>query len=191
MESKVTSTLRHVFLAVLLLFLLLSFAAYKFSPYNQKILSSVDIEMPSEMAYDYLGDSDNAKDWSVFVAFIETINSAVIPDGQVGSKRICYTKEDHTGFNWEEEILEVRENEYRKISCYNFENFSLNAPYLTTEQIYRSTDQGCKVMFTLDFMHEPNFIDLLKMKFAAYRIKSIFDQNLTNIKEEVLKKRRP
>ena len=191
MDTKVTSTLRKVFLAVLLLFLIVSFAAYKFSPYDQKILSAVDIEMPCEITFDYLGDSENAKDWSVFVAFIETINSAVIPDGEVGSKRICYTKEDHTGFNWEEEVLEVKPNEYRKISCYNFENLGINTPNLATEQIYRTTDEGCKVMFTLDFIKKPGFIDLVKMKFAAYRIKSIFDKNLANIKGEVLKKRRP
>lgn len=189
MEKQLTPILRNVFLGALGVFLLVSIAAWIFSPYKGKVVSHVGIDMPCEAAFDYLGNSDNASDWSSFVAFIETINENKVKDGMVGSKRVCYTDWQKEGFNWEEEVLERVENEYRRLSCYNYKNLWLRAPDLTTEQIYEVTDYGCKVSFTLDFMYDPSLWDLAKMKFSAYRVKRIFDKNLKNIKREVHKRR--
>ncbi|WP_235297602.1 SRPBCC family protein [Portibacter marinus] len=189
MEKNVTPILRNVFLGVLVLFLLLCLMAWIFSPYKDKVVSHVGIDMPCEAAFDYLGNSDNASDWSSFVPYIETINEDKVADGMVGSKRKCYTEWEKEGFQWEEEVLERIEDKYRKLSCYNYKNLWLRAPDLVTEQIYSQTDYGCKVSFTLDFMYKPSFWDLAKMKYSAFRIKSIFDKNLKNIKKEVYKRR--
>lgn len=189
MSQNITPILRNIFLLVLGVFLLLSISAWIFSPYKDKVVSTVGIDMPCESAFDYLGNSDNASSWSTFVAFIETTNENVISDGEVGSKRMCYTEWDQSGFKWEEEVLEKIEDEYRKLSCYNFQGLWLRAPILKTEQIYSKTDYGCQVQFTLDFMYTPSLWDLAKMKFSAYRIKSVFNQNLANIKNEVTKSR--
>jgi len=189
MEKNITPILRNIFMIALGVFLLLSSAAWVFSPYKSKVVSSVGIDMPCEMAFDYLGNSDNASDWSVFVDYIETINDDRVTDGMVGSKRMCYTNWDQSGFRWEEEVLERVENEYRKLSCYNFKGLKLRSPVLATEQIYTPKDYGCEVKFTLDFLYKPSLWDRAKMKFSAYRIKSIFNKNLANVKKEVTKRR--
>ncbi len=193
MEKVITPMLRRIFWIALAIFLLLLSFTWVFSPYKSYqtgvITSEVDINADCQQAFKYLGNSDNAKKWSVFVSFIETINPDQFQDGMIGSKRMCYTKEDKTGFTWEEEVLERRENEYRKISCYNFQNLFIKSPNLVTEQIYSPSSSGCKVTFTLDFKEEPTFLDKMKMKFSAYRVKSIFDRNLANIKSEVQKDR--
>jgi hypothetical protein len=189
MSKNITPVLRNIFLVALGVFLFLSLSAWIFSPYKDKVVSSVGIDMPCEMAFDYLGNSDNASDWSTFVDFIETINENSVSDGEVGSKRMCYTNWDQSGFKWEEEVLEKVQDKYRKLSCYNYQGLWLRAPVLKTEQIYAEKDYGCEVQFTLDFMYNPSLWDLAKMKFSAYRIKSIFNKNLANIKKEVTKRR--
>lgn len=189
MEKNLTPILRNVFLGALGIFLLISIAAWIFSPYKGKIESHVGIDVPCEVAFDYLGNSDNASDWSSFVAYIESINENLVADGHVGSRRMCYTDWDESAFRWEEEILERKEDQYRLLSCYNYQNLWLRAPDLLTEQIYERMDYGCKVSFTLDFRYKPSLWDKAKLKFSAYRIKSIFDQNLINIKKEVYKRR--
>lgn len=190
MEKLMTPVLRKVFLIVLALLILLLGMSYIFSPYksyqNGFIKSSVKIESSCEAAFNYLGDSNHARDWSVFVDFIEALNKEEFADGQVGSKRMCYTKSDRTGFTWEEEVVERREGSYRRITCYNFQNLFTSSPDLSTEQIYEKIEEGCKLTFTLDFQEEPKLWDKLKMKFSAYRIKSIFDRNLVNIRKEIL-----
>ena len=193
MEKIITPTLKKISLVFFALLIFLLTLSYIFSPYtgydSGKIKSSVYIDMPCELAYDYLGDSDHARDWSVFVDFIETINGNEVGDGKVGSKRICYTNEDKTGFYWEEEVLKNIKNEYRQLSCYGFENLFISSPTLVTEQVYDPNANGCNLTFTLDYQEEPNFWQLLKIKYSAYRIKSIFDHNLANIKNEVLNDR--
>ena len=161
------------------------------SPYQlgAKISNSIKINAPCENTFAYLGNSANAQHWSVFVDRISTLNAHQVPDGQVGSKRICFTESDTSKFHWEEEIIELRENSYRKLTCYNYKNLWLAAPNLQTEQIYENDNNGtCHLTFTLDFLNEPSFIDLIKLKFAAYRISKIFHQNLSNIKAEIEEK---
>ncbi len=193
MEKNITPLLRNIFLGSLILLISILIGAWIMSPYSKykegKIVSKVNIEMPCTAAFDYLGNSENAKTWSVFVDFIETTNKEHFEDGEIGSKRICYTKSDRSGFNWEEEVLEIIPNEYRKLSCYNFKNLAVKAPNLVTEQIYIDKGEDCVLVFTLDFSKKPSFIEKLKLKFSSYRIQSIFDQNLLNIRAEIIKDR--
>lgn len=173
-----TIVISTLFLGCALLWFFSPFGSFRSDVIKTEVISNTSCST----VFNYLGNSDNAKDWSVFVDHISTINSEEVADGKIGSKRKCYTLADETGFTWEEEVLELKENAYRKISCYNYKDLSIGAPDLVTEQIYLSDDAGCKVSFTLDFKEEPSFGELLKMKFSAYRIQDIFQRNLENIK---------
>jgi uncharacterized membrane protein len=165
-----------------------SFKTEEHEPTKKRITKQIVIEKPCAEVYSYLGNSDNAKSWSVFVAFIETLNSEEVPDGMVGSKRICYTKDDKSGFRWEEEILAVEADKYRKLSCYNFENLSIPSNVLLTEQIYKIHESGCELTFTLDYKEDPSLMDKIKLYFGSFKIKRIFRKNLSNIRDEILLK---
>lgn len=182
--------MKKLILTVIVILTLVKTFIWFGSPYEGyeegSINSEINIESSCNAAFDYLGNSDNARDWSVFVEFIETINPNEFEDGNIGSKRMCYTKADRSGFTWEEEVLEKVNNKYRKISCYNFQNLNLKAPNLVTEQIYTQIPEGCKVNFTLNFEKEPSYFSLLKLKIIGFRVKSIFDDNLENIRKGVL-----
>lgn len=174
----------------LLFFLIIGMVFLWFnSPYGKysksPIVTSVHIEAPCQKVYEYLGNSDHARDWSVYVAFLETLNSEEVPDGEVGSKRMCYTQEDKQGFSWEEEVLEIKKGKYRKISCYSFQNLFVNTSDLITEQVYEEETDGCKLSFTLDYAKKPSFWELVKIKYSAYKIKSVFEGNIENIKKEM------
>ncbi len=163
-----------------------------FSPYGQKndhkyklIKESVIINASVEKVFQYLGNSNNASDWSVFVDHISTINSEKINDGKLGSIRRCFVHEDESGETWDEETLIVEQNKRRRLNCYNFRNFSLKANNLLTEQIYQPLESGkCKLTFTLFFNPEKaSYIDIFKMYYAAFTIADAFQQNLRNIKK--------
>ena len=161
------------------------------SPYGQKsdheyklIKESVVIDAPVEKVFQYLGNSNNARKWSVFVDHISTINSDRIKDGAIGSIRRCFVHADESGETWDEETLIVESNKRRRLNCYNFQNFSLKADNLLTEQLYLPLDNGqCKLSFTLFFNPaKASNIEILKMYYAAFSIADIFQKNLENIK---------
>ena len=176
-------------LLLLVIFLVLAIA---FSPYRansgsrKSVQTSVVIEAPAEFAFNYLGNSENAKIWSVFVDHIRTLNGNDVPDGAVGSIRRCFVNANETGTQWDEEILDVVQNKYRKLSIFNMQNFSMTAENIETEQVYKSLSVGrCELAFNFFFKESPKFLDELKMYIAAYRVKSIFVKNLENIKKDV------
>ena len=146
---------------------------------------SIDIDRSSEEVFTYLGNSDNAEDWSVFVDHISTLNSDKVADGEVGSVRRCYQNPDETeGMVWDEEILERIDGQYRKLNVFNMKGFSIQAGGLLTEQIY--TEKGsnsCELALSFYFEAEnPAFLDELKMFIASYQVGRIFEKNLERIK---------
>lgn len=162
-----------------------------FSPFSKQngsskpiLLCSIEVNVSADSLFNYLGNSSNASKWSSFVDHISTINADEHIDGTVGSVRRCYVQADEEGMRWDEEILEIIPNKKRLLSIFNFEEFAITSPGLVTEQIYESiTDQKTKVSFSLYFKSDaPGFFNIVKMKLSGYRIKSIFDKNLQNIK---------
>lgn len=154
--------------------------------YSYKAISSeVMIKAPIDSVYAYLGNSGNARNWSIFVDHITTLNSAQVPDGMVGSKRRAFQEADETGLRWDEEILIAKPNEQRRLICFDLVEFPLSVDTIYTDQWYKKTQNGTQtnLTFTVFYMSEPGLIDHVKTKFAAYQIKSIFDQNLENIKQ--------
>jgi len=171
------------FLAVLTVFAALIF----FSPYGTQqgytqkaIIVETDIQAPSPKVFEYLGKSENASRWSTFVSKIKSIN--LVKDGEVGSKRRCFGKQE--GIVWDEEILLTKENEKRLLNVYNAKGFVMMAENLLTEQVYEPIDENkTKLKLTLFFKEgRRNMFSELKMYFAAYIIADIFKDNLTNIK---------
>lgn len=163
-----------------------------FSPYSRQgdqrmIAYSLVIDAPTELVFDYLGNSENASDWSVFVDHISTLNGGEIPDGSVGSIRRCFVHADESGTQWDEEIVVLIPYEKRRLTIFNMQDFPMTAAHLVTEQLYRKiTDDQCELTFTVFYDQEhPGLLSHLKLYFAAYRMQRIFKQNMENIKRNV------
>ena len=149
-----------------------------------KLSVSIEVNVPVDQAYTYLGNSENAKTWSVYVSSIETLNTADFEDGQQGSVRRCYVKGSENKQFWDEQILINQENRLRQLSIFNLNNFPLTAENLITEQRYFSNEDGfCVLEFSLFFRENARFLDRIKMHFASRIVRSIFEQNLQNIKK--------
>jgi len=164
-----------------------------FSPYSLKengvrnVSNTVIIQAPVALVFDYLGNSDNASRWSVFVNHISTLNDNLVPDGAVGSLRRCYVNSDETGMRWDEETVQVLANQKRRLTIFNLKDFPMTADHLVTEQLYaKKNENQCELTFTLfyDVSHS-NLWSELKMYLAAYRIERIFEQNMENIKRNL------
>jgi uncharacterized protein YndB with AHSA1/START domain len=144
----------------------------------------VDIAVPPDSVFRFLGVSDNARKWSVFVDHITPLNADSVPDGTPGSRRRCFCKPDETGRRWDETITEVVPGKKRQLTIYNLVNFTAASQSLATEQLYRPLEGGgCRLTFTVFFKDaEPSWKETLEMYLAAYTIKSIFARNMDNIK---------
>lgn len=173
------------FLAILL-FALVFFSPYSIQQnYNTKvIIESVLINKTPEEVYNYVGNSDNAKDWSVYVDHISSLNSNSNKDGEIGSKRRCFKNKNEKGAQWDEEILINEKFKRRRLNIYNASGFTFMAQNLMTEQLYEEIDGKCKLSFTLFVKEGKNtFFDDLKISLAGYFIVPIFEQNIQKVKE--------
>lgn len=158
-----------------------------FSPFEQKEkyaqaaieVSTIIDASPCEV-YEYLGDSDNAREWSSFVSHITPLEGE---DGTVGSFRRCFKDSQEVNEQWDEEIVFVDPCRKRRLTVFNLQNFPVEASGLVTEQIYELTDENqCKLSFTLFLAKEHNtYWQQLKLHLGSYQIESIFVKNLENI----------
>ena len=154
--------------------------------HDYKLLKeSILIDAPVEQVYAYLGNSDNASEWSIYVDHIATLNSDQISDGEQGSIRRCFVNANESGKRWDEEVLLVEFNTRRRLSCYNYVGFKVTAGTLNTEQIYEETKDGnCLLSFTLFFPPgESTFWKRIKMYYEAYEVAEVFQKNLKNIQK--------
>lgn len=196
MEKK--SNKRRKLLTTVLAMLLSGLGAIIFfSPYGTNnsfpyplIEQSIIIDRPVEKVFQYLGNSKNAEDWSVFVDHITTINPDEVPDGKEGSIRRCFVQADEKGMQWDELTTAVVPNEKRQLEIYGFKDFPMTADDLATEQLYEKIDAyRCKLTFTVFFKgRTPTLMERLKMYIGAYQIRSIFEDNMENIKRLVEQK---
>ncbi len=172
---------------VAILLLMIFFSPYKnHDGFEEKlILERIEIDVPVEKAYHYLGNSENAREWSSFVHHITPLNSEFYQDGTEGSIRRCFQYKNEEGKIWDEETVIVENNKRRRLRIFNLQGFSLTADHLLTEQVYLSVnDNKCQVALTLFFESGMNsWISTLKMYYSAYTVSSIFKANLENIKK--------
>lgn len=189
--------LKKIIFYIFLLGLLFIAGALIFSPYGRQknlkfkaVLTSIEINAPVDSVFSYLGKSERAADWSVYVNHITPLNLNQHKDGEVGCKRRCFTKKNKSGERWDEVILHVQKNKLRRLSVFNQQNFSMVASHLLTEQRYEKiTSQKTKLTLLLFFNQEKmTFSDEFKMYFAAYVVKDVFERNLKNIKKQLEKK---
>jgi len=161
------------------------------SPYGKSegfdyrlVKHTVHIDASKDSVFSFLGNSANARKWSVFVHHISPLNDDSIPDGLPGSKRRCYCKADETGTRWDETILEVQPGKRRLLSCYAFIGFPITAEGIATEQIFESNSDGTTDLTFTFFIkdREPSLSEYLKLHIGSYKLHSIFKQNLENIK---------
>jgi uncharacterized protein YndB with AHSA1/START domain len=152
-------------------------------PY-QVIEHTVEIDASVDEVFQFLGNSDNAKKWSVFVDHITPLNMDHIPDGVVGSIRRCFARRDETGMTWDEEITVCDPNVRRQLTVFNLSGFTMSVDSLATEQLYEEiAPHKTRLTFTVFFKgSEPSNWDLLKTHFSSFQIKEIFEQNMNNIK---------
>jgi len=164
---------------------------FVFSPYGKKdnfsyklIINTVEINASVDSVFKFLGKSSNASKWSVYVNHITPLNADTVPDGQPGSKRRCFQNADETGIWWDELITEVEKNKKRQLRIYNTHNFPFTADSLATEQLYESIGKDkCKLSFTLFFyIPHPGWFNVFKMHLGSFKVKSIYKQNMNNIK---------
>lgn len=156
--------------------------------FNYKLVKhTVHINAPVETVFKFLGNSANASRWSVFVDHISPLNADTVTDGKVGSKRRCFCHPDEKGTQWDELITEVVPGKKRQLTIYNMQGFSMSEEGLATEQLYESPGPNTtRLTFTVFYKDKkPGLIGLLKTYLAAYRIKSIFRENMDNIKRLV------
>lgn len=168
--------------------LMVIFSPFKKHKHRNEIRNEVIINAPTCEVFEYLGNSDNATKWSVYVDHITTLNGDKVEDGKVGSIRRCYTNEkENMGETWDELITEVIPCKKRQLSIYNLQNFSLAAEGLLTEQQYFELDNNkTKLVFTVFYKDNyPNLMDEIKTHFASYNIEDVFIRNMNNIKYEV------
>jgi uncharacterized membrane protein len=180
---KIIVVVLLAFVAIILLFS--KYKKHENLPYKA-IAVSVEIQKTPADVFAYLGNSDNAKDWSSYVNHIQVLNGDEFEDGSPGSTRRCYKNEDQSGIVWDEDIIEVEENSRRQLSLYNAKGFPIFAEGLYTEQIYTPVGDSATILtFTLFYKSEPVLIELFKMHLVSYRVHSIFEKNLEKIKQIV------
>jgi uncharacterized membrane protein len=169
-------------------------AVVTLSPFGNKrdfnyklVIHSVEINAPVDSVYNFLGKSSNAAKWSVFVNHINPLNSARVADGKVGCKRRCFKNSNEQGLQWDEEITVSDPNKRRQLTIFNMKDFGIKAEGLATEQLYEPiSGNKTKLSFTLFYLNEkPSVPNLLKTYFSAFKVKSIYKQNMANIKRIV------
>ncbi|GEM_PF-573458 len=172
------------------------------SPYGRQegfpfrlVKTTVEIDAAPDSVFRYLGNSDNARRWSVFVNHINTLNADSVPDGSVGSRRRAFCNADEKGRQWDELVSEVVPGKKRQLELSNYQDFPVTAEHMATDQIYEPLegivekhfkDIGrCRLTFTVFFKGGSSALDSFCMYIAAYRIKAIFVANMNNIKRLV------
>jgi uncharacterized protein YndB with AHSA1/START domain len=167
---------------------------FVFSPFTKKgnndyrsIDYSVEIDASAARVFNYLGNSENAEDWSSYIDHISTLNSDEYNDGEKGSIRRCFKNANEEGIYWDEEVLEVIPTEKRALSIYNMKGFSAPINGLETAQIYESiSSHKTRLTFSLFFAnHEASWLESFKMYLSSYTIYARFRDNLEKVKELV------
>jgi hypothetical protein len=185
---------KKVFRILLAALVIIPLLLWVFSPYKshtnipyKAIAVWQDINASPERVFEYLGHSEHASDWSVFVDHINTLNADSFSDGTVGCRRRCFKDSDEKGLQWDETITVVEPQKRRQLNIYNMVGFSIKAEGLLTEQRYVPIDGGkkCRLVLTLFYKDSPGIWDLIKTHISAWRVHGIFEQNLANIKKEI------
>ena len=195
LKNRITFKISLILSPILLFLftvLIIMFSPFKWDrSFGYKLIKkSILINRSSQAVYNYLGDSNNANIWSVYVDHISPINKNVIVDGHLGSRRRCFINNNEKGGRWDEEILFVEKNKLRRLSCFNFQDLPFNPGILNTEQIYEDKNSNCLLTFTLfSPINELSLWEKFQIHIGSYRTAYIFRKNLLNIKKDLDQKK--
>jgi hypothetical protein len=117
-------------------------AAFGAEPWRP-IEASVVIAAPVERVWRYVGDSANAREWSVYFDHITSLPGPA--DGQVGALRRCFRRADESGKRWDERVTEVVALRRRAIHVFALTGFrprSANAHEYDVWQVYEPLEGG-------------------------------------------------
>jgi len=190
MKKKFKIAILSIFGLLLLSIVVIYFTSpYRFHKgFSYKLIKqTIEIGAPAEKVYQFLGNSGNAAKWSVFVHHISPLNVDSVPDAAVGARRRCFRNADEKGTQWDELITENVLNKKRQLTIYNLKGFPMTAKNLATEQLYESLgNDKCRLSFTVFFKDtKPTLWETIKTYLGSYKIKSVFKQNMINIKNIV------
>lgn len=163
------------------------------SPYTEHsdefktVEASIEINAPIDSVFAYMSNSAYASDWSSYVDHITPLNTNEIEDGKVGSIRRVFVSVREKDAHWDEKITEVSQNKKRKLSIYDIDGLAMSADGLLTEQRYEKLSTGkTRLSLVLYFDEEHQGMwTAFKMHLGSFRVRSIFKQNLVNIKREI------
>lgn len=160
---------------------------------DQRMLSqSLEIAAAADSVYRYLGDTANAKRWSIFADEIKPLNADSVAPWAPGSRLRSFVRSGGKERRWDETVLEAVPGRKRVRVLYGFAGFSAAPDSLTLEQVFTPLADAdgrevgaCRLDFNLYFTHEPRWRQTLQMFFAAYSLKGIFSRDLANIKRSL------
>jgi hypothetical protein len=160
------------------------------------IRESIVIDAPVAKVWSYVTESENAREWSVYVHHISPLPG--VGDGEVGSIRRCFrTRAETDGVWWDEVILEVRPLRYRRILSYNAHGFpdpTLNSGEFYVHQSYEAVSPArTRLTFSAEQLRPSGPLMRARFYRAAREGKPVFALNLQNIKAaiEARHERRP
>ena len=178
---------RRISLAALSL-LIAAGILFAYAQHRCVVAESVVIEAPREDAWTYIGNSGNARQWSVFFSHITPLAGSP-PDGTVGNVRRCFRRPDETGITWDEELVEVLPLERRTIHVFNLRGFrapgAKETQFITTQTYERLAPRQTRVTFRC-WLDRPNdAIHRVIFWKSHWETARIFRVNLENIKAAV------
>ena len=180
------NTIYAVVAFVVSIICLIAFSPFKKNGSEYALEVGIEINCPPSKAFEYLGNSEHASQWSAFVDHISPLNEDVIPDGSLGSIRRCFRKSNEDGMIWDEEIITYHSDSLRTLSIYNLQGFFISTTHLYTKQKYTPTSKGTHLIFGLyKKLDETKWLDVLKLKITGHYIKYIFNKNLRGIKSKI------
>ncbi|HEV2132411.1 MAG TPA: SRPBCC family protein, partial [Longimicrobiaceae bacterium] len=154
-----------------------------------EIAESVTIEAPVEEVWSYLGDSGNARQWSVFFHHIAPLDSL---DGRLGAERRCFRNPDRSGIRWDETVIALVPHRERRIHVYNLAGFALpraDRSEFETRQLYERPSPGTtRLTFTAELREPRDLLTRLLFRLTRSETERIFRRNLANIKAAVEQK---
>ncbi len=145
---------------------------------------TVIIHASPDSVFEFLGKSETARSWSVYVHHITPLNADSVPDGMPKSRRRAFCTADEQGRRWDETITIREPTKRRQLIIYNYVDFPLTANGVATEQLYEDLgNNNTALTFTLFFHdYEPGMWEVIKMHFASWIVLDVYKQNMENIK---------
>jgi hypothetical protein len=148
---------------------------------------SIVINAPLDEVWSYVGNSDNAKEWSIYFSHIKPISG---PDGEVGGVRRCFRRSDETKNRWDEKTLELKPKTYRKIHTYALQGFPDSyfnrAEFHVHQRFVESSDKkSVSLTFGSELLKPLDPISLMRFLWHSGEVSRVIGLNLANIKEAI------